>query len=68
MAGKIKRITDLIIEQKSKGNPVLIPLTKAKLVMKGIDPDKYDAHSPDDPVILAKLNAMVAELGLSVAV
>jgi hypothetical protein len=65
--GNIKRLCDLIIEQKSKGNAALVPLTKAKLIMKGIDPDKYTSATPDDPVVLAKLNSLASELGLQVA-
>ena len=66
MAGQIRTLIDRIIEQKAKGNAALIPLTKAKLVMKGIDPDKYTAQSEDDPVVLEKLNKLAAELGLAV--
>jgi hypothetical protein len=65
MAGKIKRLVDQIVEKKGKGNEVLISLTKAKLIMKGINPDKYGPASPDDPVVLGKLVALANELGVA---
>lgn len=30
-------------------------MTKAKLILKGLNPDKFDANSPDDPEIIEKL-------------
>ncbi|MOA19656.1 hypothetical protein D3C78_1400540 [compost metagenome] len=65
MAGKVQALIDKILEKKAKGNPALIQLTKAKLVMKGIDPDKFNASSPDDPSVLDKLEKLAAEMGLA---
>jgi len=48
MAGKIKKMIDAIIEQRSKGNPAVVSSTKIKFIMKGIYPDKFD----QDPVTL----------------
>ncbi|NMM63108.1 hypothetical protein HBE96_10445 [Clostridium sp. P21] len=55
MAGKIKKIIDEIIKQRSKGNPAIKEMTKAKFILKGINPDKFDSDSEDDPVIIEKL-------------
>ena len=66
MAGEIKQMIDRIIEQRSQGNPALVSSTRIKLVMKGINPDKFDQDSANDPVILAKLETLVQELGLTI--
>jgi len=62
MAGKIKQMIDTIIAQRSKGNSMLVGVVKTKLMLKGIDPNKFTAQSPDDPAILAKLEAIGREL------
>ncbi|MBP2032021.1 hypothetical protein J2Z42_000686 [Clostridium algifaecis] len=55
MAGKIKKIIDDIIKRRSKGNPAIAEMTKAKFILKGINPNKFDSYSEDDPVIIEKL-------------
>lgn len=62
MAGKIKQMIDEIIEHQSKGNPAMVHFAKTKLTLRGINPDKFDAFSEDDPVIIAKLTALSNEL------
>ena len=66
MAGHIKQMIDSIIEQRSKGNPTLALTTKTKLVLKGINPDRFDAGSPDDPAVMTKVKAIAADLGVAV--
>lgn len=66
MAGQIKKLINEIIEKKSKGNPVLKNTTRTKLLLKGIDPDKFGATTPDDPQILKKVEAMAKELGVKI--
>lgn len=65
MAGQVKAMIDQIVEQRSKGNAVLAMTTKTKLILKGFDPDKYDASSPDDPALIARLRGLAAELNIS---
>ena len=65
MAGQVKAMIDRIIEQRSKGNPVLALTTQTKLILKGIDPAKYDANSPDDPQVVARLRELAAELNVT---
>lgn len=55
MAGKIKKMIDLIIEERSHGNPAIAEMTKAKFILKGLNPDKYDSNSEDDPILIKKL-------------
>ncbi len=62
MAGKIKKMIDTIIEQRTKDNPMMAGVIKTKLALKGIDPSKYSAQSEDDPVIIGKLEAFLKEI------
>lgn len=62
MAGKIKQMIDTIINQRAKDNPMLSGVIKTKLMLKGIDPGKFTATSPDDPAIIAKLEAVIRDL------
>jgi hypothetical protein len=64
MAGKIKRQIDAIIIAVSKNNQTLINITKTKLVLKGLNPDKFNDQSPDDPTILEKVKLIATEFGV----
>jgi hypothetical protein len=55
MPGKIKRLIDDIIEKRAGGNQVLQSTLRTKLILRGIDPKKYDENSPDDETIINKL-------------
>jgi hypothetical protein len=66
MAGQIKLMIESIISQRSKGNPTIALTTKTKLVLKGINPDRFDSTSADDPAVLAKVRAFATELGVRV--
>jgi len=62
MAGQIKRIIESIIAQRAQGDPLLALTTETKLVLRGFDPTRFDAWSPDDPEILARLRAVASEM------
>ncbi len=66
MAGQIKKMIDSIIDQRSKGNELLKNTTETKLVIKGVNPSKYNASSLDDAVIIEKLKGIAKELGVAV--
>ena len=66
MAGKVKSILDAVIEHRAKGNPTLIAATKTKLILKGLNPDKFGRLTPDDPVILKRVEGLARQLGLNV--
>jgi hypothetical protein len=66
MPGKIKRALESIISQRSKGDATLALLTKTKIVLKGINPDKFDANSPDDPAVMAKVMAIANDLRVAI--
>lgn len=64
MAGKVKRIIDEIISQRSNGNPTFMMTTRTKLILKGINPDKFTAASEDDPVMIQKAMAVAKDMGV----
>jgi hypothetical protein len=65
MAGQVRVMIDQIVEQRSKGNSVLATTTLTKLILKGFDPARYDANSPDDPNVIARLRELAAELNVT---
>lgn len=64
MPGKIKAMCETIIEKRAAGNPAMEKITKTKLALKGINPDKFTSSSPDDPQIMDKLVQVAKELGV----
>ncbi|MGI5921640.1 MAG: hypothetical protein ACOX6I_07875 [Syntrophomonadaceae bacterium] len=66
MAGRIKQIIDIIVEKRANGNATIETLTKSKMVMKGIMPDKYTSSSDDDPQVIEKLMALAKELNVNI--
>lgn len=66
MAGKIKAMIDQIVAQRAKGNAMVEKTTVTKLLMKGFDPSKYNAQSPDDPAKIAELQKIAAEFGVNI--
>ncbi len=65
MAGKIHKMIREIIEKKAKGNRILMNTVETKLILKGINPEKYSPSSPDDPVILEKVKIVAKEFGIN---
>jgi diguanylate cyclase (GGDEF)-like protein len=53
MSNSIKQIIDDIIRERAKGNPAIEEMTKAKLILKGIYPHRYDVNQPE---IIKRLN------------
>jgi hypothetical protein len=64
VAGKIKLVIDKIIEERSKGNETIRNITRAKLMLKGINPEGYTIISNDDPEVLARLSQIAVEMGV----
>jgi hypothetical protein len=63
MAGKIRQMIDSVIAQRAMGNPMMEKIIKTKLILKGVNPNKYTLQSDDDPLILEKIERMLTELG-----
>ncbi len=61
MAGRIKKHLDEIISSVSNNNTIIQNTTRTKLILKGLDPSKYNESSSDDPVILAKVQQVAQE-------
>jgi hypothetical protein len=64
MPGRIKIMIEKIIMERAKGNIVLINTTRTKLMLKGMNPDKFSVESPDDPAVIAKLQILAQELNV----
>ncbi|NPV01832.1 MAG: hypothetical protein HPY53_10675 [Brevinematales bacterium] len=62
MAGQIRKMIDMIVQERAKGNPLIERTTRTKLLLKGINPDKYNAESPDDPVMIEHLKRLAVEI------
>jgi len=65
MPGKIKTAIDQILAQRSQGNVNLIAPIKIKLIMKGIDPDRWHEASPDDPAMFLRVENAAKDMGVS---
>jgi hypothetical protein len=64
MAGKIKQMIDEIVRQRSAANPMIGGMVLTKLLLKGIDSRKFDASSPDDPIVMQKIMTAASEMGV----
>ncbi len=64
MAGRIKKMIDEIIRQRSRGNPAIKEMTIAKLILKGINPNKFYEDSLDDAIIIERLTDIAKELNI----
>ncbi len=64
MAGKIKEMIEKIIEERSKGNEVVRNTTHAKLILKGVNPEKFSVNSEDNPEVITRLKQIAAEMGV----
>lgn len=65
MAGQIIQMLNQIIESRSQGDSFLALTTKTKLVLKGINPEKFNCDSEDDPIIINKVKEVAKELGVA---
>ena len=65
MAGQIKQLIDVIIQQRAHGDPLLIQTTKTKLTLKGINVEQFHDSSADDSAMLGKVRSVAADWGVS---
>lgn len=63
MAGRVKELIDRLIEMRTKGDRGLVAPLKIKLIMKGVDPDLFDASSPDNPLVIQRIITIAKEMG-----
>jgi hypothetical protein len=64
MAGQVRKMLDRIVAERSKGDNVLGMLTRAKLILKGFDPDRFTAATQDDAGAIARVKQIARELGV----
>lgn len=64
MSGEIRRLLDRIIAERSKGDRIAANITVTKLVLKGLDPERYTPTSPDDPATLERVRAVARDMGV----
>jgi hypothetical protein len=65
ISGRIRQMIDKIVLERSKGNETIKKTTHAKLALKGLDVDRYDSFSPDDPAVIARLQEIAKEMGVN---
>jgi hypothetical protein len=53
MAGQIHQKIQKLIVEGGKSDPMTISFIRTKLMLKGVDPDKYSPNSDDIPEVLA---------------
>jgi hypothetical protein len=68
MTGTVKKVIDQIIAVRSKGAPTLVQTTKTKLILKGLNPERFTLLTPDDPALVAKAYAAAREMGIEINV
>jgi len=66
MAGKIKELLDKIILNQSRINPLLAEIFKTKLALRGIKVVNYDKNSPDEPVVIEKIQQLLKDLNINI--
>lgn len=66
MAGQIKKMIDSILQQRAGSNPAIVQTTKAKFILRGINPDKFTDSSPDDPVLIEKIKGLAKEFNVKI--
>jgi hypothetical protein len=64
--GTIHAMLTRIIDVRSKGIPTIRATTRTKLILKGINPDNFNADTPDDPRIIENLAAIAKDFGVSI--
>ncbi len=64
MIGTADALIRRLIDSRAKGNPTLEVSTRTRLILKGIDPAKFSATTPDDPAVIARIKQMGSEWGI----
>lgn len=64
--GTVKRVLDAVIAARGKNNPTFIEATRAKLILKGLNPARFTESTPDDPAAVTRAKQIAAEFGVSI--
>jgi len=65
MAGQAKKLVDLLVAEKAKGNRDIENFIRVKLSMKGIPVSTLTESSADDPVVINKIKDVLKEFGVN---
>jgi len=65
VTGTVKGMLEKIIAVRGKANPTFVDATRAKLILKGLNPAKFTTSTPDDPELVARVRAVAAEFGVN---
>ena len=68
MSGQIHAMITRLLQIRTEGRPNQMATEKIKLIMKGIDPDKYNPNSPDDPSVIARLSTIAKDMEIDIHV
>jgi hypothetical protein len=66
MAGQVCKMLNKIVDARSNGNRALVIVTKTKMILKGVDPDKFGPTTPDDPEVIKRVREIASEMGVLV--
>jgi len=64
MAGQAKKLVDLLVSEKAKGNKDIENFIRVKLSMKGISVSTLTESQADDPVVINKIKDVLKEFGV----
>jgi hypothetical protein len=65
MAGQAKKLIDLLVSEKAKGNRDIENFIRVKLSMKGIPVNTLNESSADDPAVINKIKDVLKEFGVN---
>jgi len=65
MAGQAKKLIDLLVAEKAKGNRDIENFIRVKLSMKGIPVNSLTESTADDPVVINKIKDVLKEFGVN---
>lgn len=66
MAGEVKKIIDVIMQQRSEGNPTIAMTIETKLILKGINPEDHTSLSDDDSATIDKVMEIAAQMDVNI--
>jgi hypothetical protein len=64
--GKTRKLINQIIDERSKGNPIIARTLRIKLMLKGINPDAYLNDTLDNPKTLKQVEQLAITMGVNI--
>lgn len=66
MAGQVLSLINKLVDGRAKGNATVASTTRTKLLLKGIKAASWTPTSPDDPEMIARIQAVAKEMGVTI--